>query len=243
MNGFIQRYEDEIDGVLNGFDRVLFRGTLRSLYAISVMDKYLAHKRVLYKDFGKHALSVSTLLKQAATRRAVREHRPIEYLASSSTSKEDVARQIALRDGIKSALICVLSCVEPCVRFDMNRCREQKQLVLQRRHRKCLHLYQYWMHPKFGLMHGRIQTWFPFTIQICLNGREWLARQMDEEGLGYTRRDNCFVTVENYSRAQELLNAQLQADWPTLLGELGAELNRSEERRVGKECRSRWSPY
>ena len=28
-------------------------------------------------------------------------------------------------------------------------------------------------------MNARIQTWFPFRIQICLNGREWLARQMD----------------------------------------------------------------
>jgi len=26
-------------------------------------------------------------------------------------------------------------------------------------------------------MHARVQTWFPFTIQICLNGREWLAQQ------------------------------------------------------------------
>jgi len=25
-------------------------------------------------------------------------------------------------------------------------------------------------------MHARVQTWFPFTIQICLNGREWLAQ-------------------------------------------------------------------
>ena len=29
----------------------------------------------------------------------------------------------------------------------------------------------------------------------------------------------------------------------TLVVALGAGLGRSEERRVGKECRSRWSPY
>ena len=28
-----------------------------------------------------------------------------------------------------------------------------------------------------------------------------------------------------------------------LHGALGTEMERSEERRVGKECRSRWSPY
>jgi hypothetical protein len=50
--------------------------------------------------------------------------------------------------------------------FDIYRRREQRQLVLQRRQRNCLHLYQYWMHPKLGFLHGRIRTWFPFTIQI-----------------------------------------------------------------------------
>ena len=47
------------------------------------------------------------------------------------------------------------------------------------RYRKCLHLYHYQVHPVFGFMHARIQTWFPFAIQICLNGREWLARAMN----------------------------------------------------------------
>ena len=28
-----------------------------------------------------------------------------------------------------------------------------------------------------------------------------------------------------------------------IVGVLRKEINRSEERRVGKECRSRWSPY
>jgi len=32
-------------------------------------------------------------------------------------------------------------------------------------------------------MHARIQTWFPFRVFACVNGREWLARQLDEAGL------------------------------------------------------------
>jgi hypothetical protein len=45
VNDFIARYQNEITGVLSGFDRMLFRGTLRSLYALPVMDKHLANKR------------------------------------------------------------------------------------------------------------------------------------------------------------------------------------------------------
>jgi hypothetical protein len=56
--------------VLSGFDRVLFRGMLRSLYTLPVTDKYLASKRVLYKDFGKHVEKVSNLLNAASLRQA-----------------------------------------------------------------------------------------------------------------------------------------------------------------------------
>jgi hypothetical protein len=229
MNEFIARRQGEIAGVLSGFDRLLLRGTLRALYALPVMDRYLASNRVLYKDFGRHVRAVSERLKKASVARAERENRPIQYLGSSAVSKEEVARRIAKRDGIRQGLICVLSCVEPCVTFDIYRCREQKQLQLQRRQRKCLHLYHYWMHPEFGFMHGRIQSWFPFTVQVCLNGREWLARQMQREGLKFARRENCFVAVEDYERTQALFDEQLKAAWPEWLNRIATELNPAHE--------------
>ena len=44
MNDFIARYQNEIAGVLSGFDRVLFRGTLRSLYALPVTRRHAARQ-------------------------------------------------------------------------------------------------------------------------------------------------------------------------------------------------------
>jgi hypothetical protein len=103
-------------------------------------------------------------------------------LPSADTRKEVVARQIAQADGISEGLICILTCVEPCRSFAVHRDRERKRLVLESRQRKCLHLYHYGMDRDFGFMHARIQSWFPFSIQVCLNGREGLARQMDRQG-------------------------------------------------------------
>jgi len=65
-----------------------------------------------------------------------------------------------------------------------------KELDLKLEQRQCMHRYHYWMHPELGFMHGRIQMWFPFRIQMCLNGREWLARQMDRAGMGIARALN-----------------------------------------------------
>ncbi|MGH9593875.1 MAG: hypothetical protein ACRD5L_12350, partial [Bryobacteraceae bacterium] len=96
--------------------------------------------------------------------------------------------------------------------------------------RKCTHFYHYYMHPEVGLCHVRVQSWFPFTVDACLNGREWLARQMDRAGLKYEQRDNCFVRVSDPLRAQALLDEQLRTDWPKLLNGLLAQAHPLHER-------------
>jgi hypothetical protein len=68
-------------------------------------------------------------------------------------------------------------------------------------------------------MYARIQTWFPFHIQVGVNGREWLAQQMDREALPYRRQGSCFVWIEDYARAQELMKQQLETNWAALLND------------------------
>ena len=149
----------------------------------------------------------------------------MRYLASSSTNEEEIARAIALADGIKEGLICILTAVEQCQSFEIVRGRAAKELRLEPRHRKCLFLYHYQVHPRFGFMHARIQTGFPFAIQICLNGREWLARSMAAAGVDYLQRDNCFTWLEDPEQAQRLMHEQLRAAWPELLNGIARELN------------------
>jgi hypothetical protein len=69
-------------------------------------------------------------------------------------------------------------------------------------------------------MHLRLQTWVPFQIKVVLNGRDWLARQLDAAGMGYLKKDNTFVALDDFERAQALLDAQLQVNWPLVLNEL-----------------------
>ena len=71
----------------------------------------------------------------------------------------------------------------------------------------------------------------PDSVVVSVSGtdlhqrREWLSRQMDREGLEYVRQDNCFPWLANYARAQQLLEAQLEVNWPDLLQGVAAELN------------------
>jgi hypothetical protein len=225
MNTFLQKHRSSVTGYLSGFDRLVLRGSLRALYGRPVMEQYLRCRNVLMKDFGKHVHAVTGQLKQATELMAETSDRPILYLPSTQISKESKAREVMEQDGIQEGLICILSCVEPCQTFDVYRNRETRTLDLVSRMRKCLHYYHYWIDPEIGFMHGRIQTWFPFQIQICLNGREWLSRSLDREGIAYQKSENCFPWIEDTDRAQSLMDDQLKTDWPGLLNGLAHRLN------------------
>jgi hypothetical protein len=220
MQTFLAAFRHLVLGVLHGFDRLVFRGHLRQLSYGHGMECYLSANHVLLKDFATHAQERTAELIEASLSEAQRLQRPIVYLRSSQIAKEDAARKIAERDQVHEGLIGVFKCVEPCSTFEVHRNRDRKMLELQGKQGKCAYLYHYFIHPVFGFMHARIQTWFPFAVQVCLNGREWLARQMDRTGLSYQRRDNKFVAIEDFAKAQALLDRQLREPWPRRLGEI-----------------------
>ncbi len=58
-------------------------------------------------------------------------------------------------------------------------------------------------------MNIRLQTWFPYHIQVCLNGREWLRRSLEQEGIEFQAKGNKFLHIGDYEKAQQLLDQQL----------------------------------
>src|SRR5207249_7135206 len=128
MQEFIAKHRDEIAGVLSGFDRLVFRGTLRSLSHVNGMDTYLAMNKVLRKDFGRHVQQVSERLKQASLAEAIKLGRPVQYLTSPQVDKEAWARKIATQKGVGKGWICVLTAGEFCRSFEVSRNPEPKRL-------------------------------------------------------------------------------------------------------------------
>jgi hypothetical protein len=216
MKRFIHRFSDRVIGTLSGFDRVLFRGSLPGLSTNSRMRDFLYHNHVLLKDFVRYSRQVTGQLKEISQKIAKRKDRPFIYVPSPHANKEDIALRVLKEHPINKGLICMLSCVEPCWSYEVVAYRETKKIQMRTRHRMCLHIYHYLIHPILGFMNVRIQTWFPFNIQICINGREWLARQMDKHRMQYQRLDNCFSWIKNLTKAQELMNQQLKTNWPEL---------------------------
>ena len=216
----MDRFGQHVTGFISGFDRLRFRATLRPLFQPGGMEIYLYSAKVLVKDFADFAKSLTDQVRKAAYRSFEQLQRPIRYLSDASLSKEDLARQLAKENGISNGPICLFSCLEPCLSFQLRGDRHSKELHLLLEHSRCTHLYHYYQHPQFGQLNIRVQTWFPFSVDICLNGRQWLAQQMDQARIAYQKRDNGFVWIQDCSKAQALLDQQLHSHWASMLDKL-----------------------
>jgi hypothetical protein len=233
MCSFVQQHLSSVIGLISGWDRMRFRGTLRLLANVSGLRRFLSYTHHLLKDFGKFAPECSRVIREASLEVARDQDRPVVHLPSPSIDKEAQAREIAKRDGVKEGLICVLTAVEACGSFNVRSNKEAGKLELIHCPRKCQHLYHYFQHPIFGFMHVRLQTWLPFNQFICINGREWLSRQMDQAGISYVRKDNCFTWISDVEGAQKLLEEQVSFNYEKALGELGRLVNPALEKVVG----------
>lgn len=223
---FLSRYGSLVTGVLSGFDRIVFHGVLQPLIRKLGMYYFLKDAGIQLIDFKRFALETTERLKRAAVAEAERFKRPVKYLTSSRESKEDLAREILARDPVQEGLICVFTTLEPCMTFEYQRSQDRSERGLKLYPGKCLHLYQYRIDPVFGFMSARMQTWFPFNVQICMNGREWLARQLVQNGrTDFKRVRNCFPWIGDFELAQRLMNDQLKTDWPSALSRIARWLN------------------
>jgi hypothetical protein len=230
MKSFLELHGESILGTLNTFDRVIFKGHLNGFFPSGAFARYLWQRTVLLKDAGRFFEAETRRIRDHIEAVAAAAGRPVEYLAGASThrsgrSKEARARQIAERDGVTEGLVCVLSVVDPCRSFTVVPNRQALRLEVVHRPRKCLHYYLYFIDPEFGWMHVRIQTWAPYQIQVYVNGREWLARQLDRAGIGYRRSDNKIIAVDDLAKALDLCQRFAHTDWPPFLDRQAALVN------------------
>jgi hypothetical protein len=144
MDAFIQRHQEDVIGVVHGFDRMRFRGPLSSISYAEGVDQFLGRVGVRYKDFKETVLRWSERLLEQARQVAQQAGRPFEYVGSPTENKQAKAQEIARREGITEGLVCVLRCVESCRTFTL-RPDKKGGFRFCLEDRKCLHLYYYYL--------------------------------------------------------------------------------------------------
>jgi len=218
MDTLLNRFKEKVNSVITGFDRIVFKGMIRSIMFPAGMESFLTSRKVLNKDFKDHVIKQSKSIVAAAEEIAERQSEyKIEYINSLNERKEALAHKRQEETGVKDGLIGVWSCVESCNTFKSTFDPSKTYPSLKFERSKCKHLYFYFDDPTYGFMSARLQTWAPYEIQIALNGREWLRRSLDKAGCGYLISGNKFLHIDDYTLAQQLLDAQLKVDFSEVL--------------------------
>jgi hypothetical protein len=218
MDTLSSKFNTVVNGVITGFDRIVFKGIIMPIMHAAGMESFLVARRIKNKDFKSYVQSQSQKITESAESIA-QEHtgRGVTYIPSLNERKEALAHKRQEENGIKDGLIGVWSCVESCNTFRSAFDPTKTYPSLKSERSKCKHLYYYFDDPIYGFMSARLQTWAPYEIQVALNGREWLRRSLDTAGCGYIVNGNKLLHIDDYELAQEILDAQARTDFSKVL--------------------------
>jgi hypothetical protein len=221
-NPFLVKFAPSIIAVLGCHDRIIFKGHLpfsNEAHLNGFVDHTLRIKRT---DFLAFVEAKAERLVKDAKDVAAREGAPYVYLQGRHRKEDLVQRQIRERR-LSEGLVCVLCCQETCRTVKLRYGDGRPRLVFTNRPQRVL--YFYFLDPQFGLRHVRVQTWFPFTTQVYVNGHDWLARQLLDAGSDFVQHDNAFTQLDDPIKAQSLADHFPRLGWVQILDRWARQVN------------------
>jgi hypothetical protein len=230
VNAFLAKHSKRILGVVECFDRLILRGHL-PMAAPGYFSTWLYSKKIALNlqslpegwwNFKDAAPWFAGKLKGHAKELAAAAQRPYVHLPAHQRMEES-ARALAAQDGIEEGLVCAYGTNETCRTFRVH--YGDGKPTVRPDLRVCLHIYFYWMDREFGLLHVKLQTWFPFTVQVYVNGHEWLAQKLSQQGIAFRQVDNAFTWLADPGRASDLARGLCRRDWAKFLQRLASRVN------------------
>lgn len=204
MGSLLERYADRIVGCLSCYDRVLIQGTLPKLCFAGGMSSFLYHRGVRLFDYARFAEPLTAAVRANAERVAAEHGVAVQFVAKTSTRKDDLVAQVLAERGDRPGLVAILSAMEGCSSYRPWHDKKTGRTDLKPTSGKCLHYYFYFIDESLGLCYVRVPTWCPFRLQIYFNGHNVLARKLDRAGIAYKTLDNAFSEIADFGAAQRL---------------------------------------
>jgi hypothetical protein len=200
LSRFVAKFTGLIVAVLSCFDRVIFKGHL-PISNGPALEGFVDHVLKIRRcDFMAFAEQQSEALVDRARRAA--EEAGVEYRFLKGSHRKDklVDEILRQRSDLVEGLIAVFCCMECCPSSKLVYGQGRPRLVDARRQQRVL--YSYFLDPQLGLIYVRLTTWFPFPIQVDVNGHSWLARERLGRRLGFNLQDNAFTAPDDPDAAQ-----------------------------------------
>ncbi|HEY4328430.1 MAG TPA: hypothetical protein VGN88_01740 [Phycisphaerae bacterium] len=212
---FLSKYNHCVVSRLHCFDRVIFKGYLPGLTYLAGVRQFVdVHLKIRRKDFMAWAKVQSQHIVEHAQTLAQKANRPYLYLQGRQR-KEKLVSDLLRESPVAQGLVCVLRCLEHCPSFRLVQGRGRPDFAPTRP--PALVFYFYYLDPDLGLIHIRVPTLFPWSIQIAVNGHDYLAQRMIQAKLGFVQKDNVFVELDDPAKAQQLSDDFAGENWPKRL--------------------------
>jgi len=208
MNIIEQKLE-KINGTLETFDRLIINGYILQLCNYRQFLYYLIRNNILLKDFDKFASAQTDLLCRHIESYIKDNDVTLKYLDSGKLDKNGIAREGLAAKPDRTGLIAAFSAVELCNTMTVKPNKTKNKLEVTNRPTKCKHYYFYYKDEEFGWMFLKIQTWFPYNVQIYMNGREYMSKLLSKNNIPYEMYNNSFSYLGDFSKAQELADSIL----------------------------------
>jgi hypothetical protein len=203
MNPFVSHHRDAIRFGYSCFDRLILNGSIHRFQYPGGVIGFLRFQRQLgfltRQTFGKLSQDYHDWVNDFAAQAGIDIVTPPRDIR-----REDWVEPYFQRLCGQPGIAVILKAREP-ERLAVCYTKQQNAIALTRR---SVNLYYFYIqNPCGGRMFVRVCPYFPFNVCVWMNGHDWLANQMRQEGIAFRRRDNCFLDCANPQRLQELSDA------------------------------------
>src|SRR5262245_9298669 len=142
-------------------------------------------------------------------------HRGVPWIDfSKGQRKDDIVEQYRARFAAPSGVVLVGVAQERASGWTATKEQTGRRVHFTfRRKSVCVnHYYIYVIDPEWGPAFIKICGYAPYAVKLCLNGHEWLKRQLRHERIAFTALDNGILTCANPPALQRLCDRLGVAD-------------------------------
>jgi hypothetical protein len=200
MNPFLCHHRDAIRFSYSCFDRLILNGYINRFHSPGSIIWFLRFRRQLgfltRQVFSRISQDYHDWVADFAARQGADIVEPPQ-----DVRREDWVEPYFRRLQGQPGIAVILKAREP-ERLAVCFAKQQNAIASMRRWVKLY--YFYIQQPQGGRMFVRVCPYFPFNVRVWLNGHDWLAARLQQEGIDFRQHDNSFVDCADPQRLQEL---------------------------------------
>lgn len=200
MNAFVEHHQESIRFAYSCFDRILLNAVIQVLQSPARVVGFLKNRRQVESLTPAYFKSVSTDYHQFV--QALAEERNLQILEPPKGVRREEWVEPFYQGLRGHAGMAVILKSRENARVAVSFPSRGHHIELC--HRFVWQYYFYLQDADCGRMFVRVCPYFPFNARVCLNGHEWLACQLRQEGLAFQQCGNAFRTCAHPERLQEL---------------------------------------